>query len=267
MGLTQEGLADEVGVEFSTVGRWERGDITPQPWRRRRIATALGISLETLQQLLTAGPPLDTTDTASTRPAADRPASASARRSGADDLDPGAVGRDAHDAAHFARAVAGSRIDRATLDQLERDIHRFAADYVARPLAELFTDIRHLRGDVFRLLRTNRYPNQMRQLYRHASRASGLHAHVCLDLGDYRAAHEHARTAYLCADLADHHGMRAWVRGLQSLIAYWDGRYADAATFARDGSRFPASGSVAARLPSLEERPAHWWMVSELRRW
>lgn len=44
-----------------------------------------------------------------------------------------------------------------------------------------------------------------------------------------------ARTAYVCADNADHHGMRAWVRGLQSLIAYWDGRHQEASKYAALG--------------------------------
>ncbi|MGH3621976.1 MAG: helix-turn-helix domain-containing protein [Sciscionella sp.] len=52
MGFTQEGLAAAVGVEFSTVGRWERGALTPQPWRRPRIATALDVSLDELDALL-----------------------------------------------------------------------------------------------------------------------------------------------------------------------------------------------------------------------
>jgi DNA-binding XRE family transcriptional regulator/tetratricopeptide (TPR) repeat protein len=53
MGHTQESLAAAVGVEFSTVGRWERGDLTPQPYRRPRVAKALGVSLEELGTLLT----------------------------------------------------------------------------------------------------------------------------------------------------------------------------------------------------------------------
>lgn len=52
MGFTQEGLATAVDVEFSTVGRWERGILTPQPWRRRRIAKALAVSLDELDVLL-----------------------------------------------------------------------------------------------------------------------------------------------------------------------------------------------------------------------
>ncbi|WP_281245087.1 helix-turn-helix domain-containing protein [Actinokineospora terrae] len=45
MGFTQESLAQKLGVEVSTVGRWERGTLTPQPWRRSRIASELRLSL------------------------------------------------------------------------------------------------------------------------------------------------------------------------------------------------------------------------------
>ncbi|APU21303.1 putative transcriptional regulator [Actinoalloteichus sp. GBA129-24] len=52
LGYSQESFAVRVGVEFSTVGRWERGELTPQPWRRPRIANALQVPLEELEQLL-----------------------------------------------------------------------------------------------------------------------------------------------------------------------------------------------------------------------
>jgi hypothetical protein len=38
------------------------------------------------------------------------------------------------------------------------------------------------------------------------------------DLADPHAAMLQARTAVLCADQADHDGLRAWLRGLQSLV-------------------------------------------------
>jgi transcriptional regulator with XRE-family HTH domain len=52
LGFTQETLAQELGVEFSTVGRWERGTLTPQPWRRPDLAKILKLSLEQLDGLL-----------------------------------------------------------------------------------------------------------------------------------------------------------------------------------------------------------------------
>ena len=51
-GFSQERLAETVGVERSTVMRWERGETCPQPWARPRLARALGISDYTLSELL-----------------------------------------------------------------------------------------------------------------------------------------------------------------------------------------------------------------------
>jgi transcriptional regulator with XRE-family HTH domain len=51
-GFSQEQLAERLGVERSTVARWERAQTQPQPWLRPRLAAALGISLVDLDALL-----------------------------------------------------------------------------------------------------------------------------------------------------------------------------------------------------------------------
>lgn len=51
-GFSQERLAETVGVERTTVMRWERGETCPQPWARPKLARALGISDEALSELL-----------------------------------------------------------------------------------------------------------------------------------------------------------------------------------------------------------------------
>lgn len=51
-GLSQERLAAVVGVERSTVVRWERGETCPQPWARPKLACALGTSNLALAELL-----------------------------------------------------------------------------------------------------------------------------------------------------------------------------------------------------------------------
>jgi DNA-binding XRE family transcriptional regulator len=54
VGLSQEGLAEAVGVDRSTVVRWEAGETEPQPWIRPRLARALAVSTEELAGLLAA---------------------------------------------------------------------------------------------------------------------------------------------------------------------------------------------------------------------
>lgn len=52
-GLSQEALAQRLGVERSTVVRWETTTIEPQPWIRPHLATALGVTAEELAGMLT----------------------------------------------------------------------------------------------------------------------------------------------------------------------------------------------------------------------
>jgi transcriptional regulator with XRE-family HTH domain len=51
-GYTQESFAEKLGVDRSTIGRWERGTQFPQPWQRPDLATALDMTLEELDDLL-----------------------------------------------------------------------------------------------------------------------------------------------------------------------------------------------------------------------
>ncbi|MFS8104067.1 helix-turn-helix domain-containing protein [Lentzea alba] len=51
-GYTQESLALALKVERTTIGRWERGVQSPQPWQRPGLAHALQVSLEELDDLL-----------------------------------------------------------------------------------------------------------------------------------------------------------------------------------------------------------------------
>jgi transcriptional regulator with XRE-family HTH domain len=53
MGLSQERLAEAVGVDASTVARWERGETEPLAVYRPRLAEALNVSLEEFGELLT----------------------------------------------------------------------------------------------------------------------------------------------------------------------------------------------------------------------
>lgn len=56
VGLSQEALAEQLGVDRSTVGRWETGKTEPLPWLRPLVASALGVSDDELDKLLAEDP-------------------------------------------------------------------------------------------------------------------------------------------------------------------------------------------------------------------
>lgn len=56
-GRTQEEVAEQIDIDRTTIGKWERGESTPHPNQRPAYADALAISLHELDQLLTSLPP------------------------------------------------------------------------------------------------------------------------------------------------------------------------------------------------------------------
>lgn len=54
VGFTQEGLAQQLGIDPTTVRRWESGETEggPQPWVRPKLAQYLQVSVEELEELL-----------------------------------------------------------------------------------------------------------------------------------------------------------------------------------------------------------------------
>lgn len=53
VGFTQESFAECLGIDRSTIVRWEAGDTEPLPWLRPKIARSLRVSIDQLDQLLT----------------------------------------------------------------------------------------------------------------------------------------------------------------------------------------------------------------------
>jgi tetratricopeptide (TPR) repeat protein len=137
------------------------------------------------------------------------------------------------------------------VEQLRDDVQRLALAYPQRPLTELLGDMVETQDTLFALLERRQTPQQARQLHFLASVTSGLLAKASHDLAEPHAAMLQARTAVLCADQADHNGLRAWLRGLQSMVAYWAGRYAEAVRYAELGSQAVsnASGTTSVWLP------------------
>lgn len=159
-------------------------------------------------------------------------------------------------ATRFTSYAESRNVGPEALATLAEEIGGLAADYIREPVVNVIADLIEAQESVFTLLEAQQRPTEARDLYMLASVVSGLIAKASHDLGRPHDAMTHARTMFVCADNADHLSLRAWARGLQSLIAYWAGRMQEAVRYAEAGAMFTGDqrGSVTAWLPALEAR-------------
>ncbi len=229
--------------------RWARGEMRGTPRAEARRILAHLFRPIPIDQLFAPAPPAGTA--ASLGDGADRSTAWVQNDPRAED----AVMAAAHESARFAAHVEGSNVGPHTMEQLEADIRRIVTTYPNRPVGPVFHEVRNLRDRSFELLEGRQPPHYTRDLYMAAGVLCGVLANASFDLGRYDAAETQARTAFMCGELAGHNGLRAWVRGLQALIAYWDGRPADAVRLAEAGSGFvPERGTAQIRLASIKAR-------------
>lgn len=161
----------------------------------------------------------------------------------------------AAESARFGQFAEQTNVGPHTLDQLRADLRRIVSVYPNRPVYPLFVEVLALRNRVFELLEGRQLPGQTRELYLMSAALCGVLANASFDLGNFAAAETQARTAFLSAELAGHNAMRAWIRGTQALIAYWDDRPKAAADLAVDGWRYvPENGTARVRLACIEAR-------------
>lgn len=164
--------------------------------------------------------------------------------------------------ARFVRSTQGG-VDHDVLDQLAADVRRLAVEYLTHPPLAIFRPLSRLRAEVFGMLDQRQRPAVLPPLYAVAGRLCALLAHASADLGHSYAAETHTRTAWLCADLADDDSLRAYVRWVQSNVAFWDGDFRQAAQIAHSGQRYATKGSNLLRLASQEARA--WAACGQVR--
>lgn len=181
-GLTQEDLAHRVGVDRSTVGRWESGETVPQPWARRKLAALLDITAARLDGLLE-------------RDVATEPAPRA---------------DDEIEALELARRASASDVGEATLTQLELAVDDLATDYATWDPAALLDHTRqHLRY-VGQLLDARKTLGEHRRLLVVGAWMSLLGATLHVDLLQQRPAVAWLRTAESLAREGGHEEIRAW---------------------------------------------------------
>lgn len=154
----------------------------------------------------------------------------------------------------FAFTAGQTDLTTDVMEQVHADVQNLATDYPQRPLSELLPDLITTQDTIYTLLEQQRRPAQARQLYFLAGVTGGLLAKASHDLADPHAALTQARTAFVCADQADHNGLRSWIRGIQSLVSYWAGRTRESVRYAQSGAEFAAVNSSSVWLPMNEAR-------------
>lgn len=157
------------------------------------------------------------------------------------------------EAARFVRRSRGA-VNQDVLDQLTADVRRLACDYLTHAPYEIFRPLARLRAEVFEMLEERQRPRVLPSLYLIGGQLCALLAHASADLGQVYAAETDTRAAWLCADLAEDDALRAYIRWIQSNVAYWAGDHLRAAELAHGGLRFATSGTSLLRLASQEAR-------------
>ncbi|MDH6612891.1 tetratricopeptide (TPR) repeat protein/transcriptional regulator with XRE-family HTH domain [Streptomyces sp. SAI-208] len=158
----------------------------------------------------------------------------------------------ADESATWAQWAEASNVGDIALEQMLAETQSLALDYLTSDPVALFGRTRALRDRVFALLEGHQYPRQSTDLYAVAGYLCGLLAWMSSDLGQLRDADTQGRTAWLCAELARHNNLRAWVLSTRSKVAFWDGRLRDAINFARRGATYRSTGTVAVLLACQE---------------
>ena len=236
LGLTQEALAEALGVDVSTVRRWESGHIAggPHPSIRRKLAEHLRVSVWELEDLLTERDGLND----SIGSGQDR-----AVRFGllswdvADDEDDvnrrallqllGGAALAAPFAGHLEHlrrgldAALGSPTGAADVEEWEHTAFRYAREVGYLPPLEVFPALMADLAEV--QTRLVRAPETLRPRMAHVcGQLSALTAIALFQQGDLNGARRYWRTAVRAADESGDSTLRSHVRARRAVYALYE---------------------------------------------
>lgn len=208
-GYTQEQFAEALKVDRTTVQRWERGEVDPQPHLRPKMAQLLELTSGELAELLESGrrplapalgwvvAPITTTD-------------------------------DEFTSWELARRVQASDVGAETLARLEVAFEELATAYPATPPADLLERVRRHSAYVVTLLDARKTLAEHRRLLVVGGWLSLLGATLHIDLKQEHAATARLQTAMTFARQAEHREIEAWCYETNAWRVLTDGNYAKA---------------------------------------
>ena len=131
-------------------------------------------------------------------------------------------------------------------------LHAVAQDIIARYGVEgplrLAPEVVRLRRHVQELLQGHQRPRQRLRLYALAGRLSAMLGYMAVNRARFMLAQAYCAEAFVLAAAAEDSDLQAWVRGTESLSAYYQKRYPEALELARDGQRHAHAGPQTIRL-------------------
>ncbi|MFJ6725781.1 helix-turn-helix domain-containing protein [Streptomyces sp. NPDC091281] len=234
-GYNQEEFAEAVGVDRSTVQRWEGGKTDPQPWQRPRIAKALAVTSAELDALLVPdayAPPQSRTAWLSDMPS---------------DSD------DEFDALELARRVSASDVGKETLSRLEHAFDELAMKYPMSPPQDLLERVRKHSAYVSHLMDARMTLAEQRRLYVVGGWFQLLGATLHIDLKQEHAATARLQTAATLAQHADHREIEAWCYETDAWRVLTDGEYARALELSQVAQQLAPAGTSAAIQATAQE--------------
>ena len=136
----------------------------------------------------------------------------------------------------------------STLELLDAATEDIIARYGAEGPPRLAPEVVRLRRHVHELLQGHQHPRQRLRLYALAGRLSAMLGYMAVGQARFMLARAYCAEAFALAAAAEDSDLQAWVRGTESLSAYYQKRYTDALELARDGQRHADGGPQAIRL-------------------
>ena len=152
--------------------------------------------------------------------------------------------------------LATSNVDTATLRHLDLTFEEAARQYERANAQDVYHEVRRQRRWVEDLLSGAQRPLQRLELHVRAGKLTAVMGYLAFDLGHRLLGEMYLDEAFSLADAAGHGDLMAWVRGLQSFVAYYAGRYNDALAWAQDGQRHASGGPQSVRLAAAGEARA-----------
>jgi hypothetical protein len=144
--------------------------------------------------------------------------------------------------------LANVNTEDSVLDLVHGAIEDVVARYGAEGPLRLVPEVVRLRSHVQRLLEGHQHPQQRRRLYELAGRLSGMLGYMAVNQARFLLSEAYCAEAFALAAAAEDLDLQAWVRGTESLCAYYQKHYTDALDLARDGQRYARGGAQAIRL-------------------